>query len=83
MLPPVRALAPAASSIAETIMVTVDLPLEPVMAMTGARALSANNSMSPTKRCGVDSATPGLTTMRSNCANRSSGKPPVMTSTRG
>ena len=62
-------------------VVTVDLPLEPVMAMTGAPALSrrhcANSSMSPTTagaarpaRRGPASAaggaSPGLTTMRSN-----------------
>ncbi len=68
-MPPTPTLSPACSAIKPTNVVTVLLPLEPVIATTGALASRANNSMSPiistpaacaACKAGVANATPGL-----------------------
>lgn len=91
-LPPTAARTPARSVIAPNRVVTVLLPLEPVMAAIGARVSRASNSMSPqtgTPRAaaaamtGVAIATPGLTSSRAAPANASGAKPPRWHGTSG
>ncbi len=50
MSPPTPTLRPASAIISPTRVVTVLLPLEPVMAMTGVWVSRTNSSMSPTMR---------------------------------
>ena len=67
-------------------VVTVLLPLVPVMPTTGASAARANSSMSPTmsrpraRACtkkGSSSGTPGDVTTMSACSSNRASKPPV------
>ena len=90
ILPPTPTLTPAAFAISPTSVVTVLLPLEPVIATIGACASRQNSSISPTisipasaaeLKDGCASAIPGLATIRSAAISHSSFRPPVWRST--
>ena len=92
MLPPTRTSTPAARAISPTRAVTVLLPLEPVMAATGAATTRAKISMSPTTgtpraaaaaTAGSAGDNPGLSTTASAWAKAASSSPPVNTATSG